>query len=76
MIVPAGLPMLLTATGAEQRRALTLILHESSERPTTMVHHCCPVKSQRESVGWRFGRNWRPDRWSEGRIKWAFSRKA
>ena len=38
VIVPAGLPMLLTATGAEQRRALTLILHESSERPTTMVH--------------------------------------
>lgn len=42
VIVPAGLPMLLTATGTEQRRALTLILHESSERPTTVVHDWTP----------------------------------
>jgi quercetin dioxygenase-like cupin family protein len=42
VIVPAGSPMLLTATGAEQRRALTLILHESSERPTTVVHDWTP----------------------------------
>jgi quercetin dioxygenase-like cupin family protein len=42
VIVPAGMPMLLTATGAEQRRALTLILHESSERPTTVVHDWTP----------------------------------
>ena len=38
--------------------------------------HCYPAKSRRESVGWHFRRNWRPGRWPEGRIKWAFSRKA
>jgi quercetin dioxygenase-like cupin family protein len=32
VIVPGGLPMHLTATGTEQRRALVLILHESSKR--------------------------------------------
>ncbi len=41
-----------------------------------MNGHCCPVKSRRESVGWHFRRDWRPGRWPEGRIKWAFSRKA
>ena len=38
--------------------------------------HCCPVKSRRDSVGWRVRRNWLPGRWPEERIKWAFSRKA
>jgi quercetin dioxygenase-like cupin family protein len=41
-IVPAGLPMLLTATGTEQRRALTLILHDSAKPPTTVVHEWTP----------------------------------
>ena len=41
-----------------------------------VAYHYCPVKSRRESVGWHFRRNWRPGRWPEGRIKWAFSRKA
>jgi quercetin dioxygenase-like cupin family protein len=30
VIVPGGLPMQLTATGSEKRRAIVLILHESS----------------------------------------------
>ena len=41
-IVPGGPPMLLTATGTEQRRALTLILHESSKPPTTVIHDWTP----------------------------------
>ena len=42
VIVPAGLSMHLTATGTEQRRALVLILHDSSKPPTTMVHDWMP----------------------------------
>jgi hypothetical protein len=42
VIVPEGLPMLLTATGTEQRRGLTLILHASSKPPTTVVHEWTP----------------------------------
>jgi len=42
VIVPGGPPMLLTATGTERRRTLTLILHESSKPPTTMVHDWTP----------------------------------
>ncbi|MGB9465511.1 MAG: hypothetical protein WBR10_10385 [Candidatus Acidiferrum sp.] len=42
VIVPGGPPMLLTATGTEQRRALTLILHESSKPPTTVIHDWVP----------------------------------
>lgn len=42
VIVPGGPPMLLTATGTEQRRALTLILHESSKPPTTVTHDWTP----------------------------------
>jgi quercetin dioxygenase-like cupin family protein len=42
VIVPGGPPMLLTATGTEQRRALTLILHESSKPPTTVIHDWKP----------------------------------
>jgi hypothetical protein len=50
---------------------------ETKEAPKPINQgHCCPVKSRRESVGWHFRRNWPPGRWSEVRIKWAFSRKA
>jgi quercetin dioxygenase-like cupin family protein len=38
VIIPGGPPMHLTATGTEQRRALVLILHDSSKPPTTLVH--------------------------------------
>lgn len=38
VIVPGGPPMHLTATGTEIRRALVLILHESS-KPSTTIHH-------------------------------------
>ncbi|MGH9573662.1 MAG: hypothetical protein ACRD40_09045 [Candidatus Acidiferrales bacterium] len=41
-IVPGGPPMLLTATGTSQRRGLTLILHPSSEPPTTVIHDWTP----------------------------------
>lgn len=34
VIIPAGPPMHLTATGTEQRRALVLILHDASHNPT------------------------------------------
>lgn len=42
VIVPAGPPMRLTATGTEQRLALVLILHESSKAPGTVVHDWTP----------------------------------
>jgi hypothetical protein len=42
VIVPAGAPMVLTTTGTEQRRGLTLILHDSSKPPTTMNHDWTP----------------------------------
>lgn len=42
VIVPGGPPMLLTAIGTEQRRAITLILHESSKPPTTVIHDWTP----------------------------------
>jgi quercetin dioxygenase-like cupin family protein len=42
VIVPTGLAMHLTATGAEQRRAIVLILHPSSKPPTTMIHDWTP----------------------------------
>jgi len=42
VIVPTGLAMHLTATGAEQRRAIVLILHPSSRPPTTMIHNWIP----------------------------------
>ena len=35
-IVPQGRPMFLTTTGKQRRRAITLILHEATEAPTTM----------------------------------------
>lgn len=42
VIVPAGPPMFLMATGTEQRRTITLILHDSSKPPTTVVHDWKP----------------------------------
>jgi quercetin dioxygenase-like cupin family protein len=42
IIVPAGPPMLLTATGASRRRAVVLILHDSSQPATTMVSDWAP----------------------------------
>lgn len=42
VIVPAGPPMLLTGTGTTERRALTLILHDASQPPTTMEHEWKP----------------------------------
>jgi quercetin dioxygenase-like cupin family protein len=42
VIVRGGPPMLLTATGTEQRRALVLILHQSSKPATTVVHDWTP----------------------------------
>lgn len=42
VIVPGGPPMHLTATGTETRRAVVLILHETSKPPTTLVHDWTP----------------------------------
>lgn len=42
VIVPAGPPMLLTATGTVRRRGIVLILHDSSQPATTMVHDWTP----------------------------------
>ena len=42
LIVPMGLAMHLTATGSEQRRSIVLILHQSSEPATTMIHDWIP----------------------------------
>jgi quercetin dioxygenase-like cupin family protein len=42
VIVPGGPPMHLTATGNAQRRALVLILHDSSKPSTTLVHDWTP----------------------------------
>jgi quercetin dioxygenase-like cupin family protein len=35
-VVPQGPPMFLTATGKNERRAITLILHDAKKAPTTM----------------------------------------
>ena len=42
VIAPMGLAMHLTATGTEQRRSIVLILHQSSEAATTMIHDWTP----------------------------------
>jgi quercetin dioxygenase-like cupin family protein len=42
VIVPGGPPMHLTAAGTEQRRALVLILHDSSRPATTLIHDWTP----------------------------------
>ena len=42
VIVPMGLSMHLTAIGTDRRRSIVLILHKSSQVPTTMVHDWTP----------------------------------
>ncbi len=42
MIVPTGQKMFLTTTGKEQRRAIALILHETTTPATTQVHDWTP----------------------------------
>ena len=42
VIVPGGPPMELTATGSEVRQALVLILHDSTEPPTTVAADWTP----------------------------------
>ena len=42
VIIPGGPPMHLTATGSETRRAIVLILHNSSKPATTLVHDWIP----------------------------------
>ena len=42
VIVPGGPPMHLTAAGKETRRALVLVLHDSSKPPTTPAHDWTP----------------------------------
>ena len=42
VIVPGGPPMHLTATGTETRRALVLILYDSTQPPTTPAHDWTP----------------------------------
>ena len=42
VIVPMGLSMHLTAIGSELRRSIVIILHRSSQSPTTMVHDWTP----------------------------------
>lgn len=42
VIAPMGLAMHLTAIGSEQRRSIVLILHQSSEPATTMIHDWTP----------------------------------
>ena len=42
VIVPMGLSMHLTAIASERRRSIVIILHQSSQPPTTMVHDWSP----------------------------------
>ena len=42
LIVPGGPPMLLTATGRVQRRAIVLVLHDASRAPITIEHDWKP----------------------------------
>ena len=42
VIVPAGPPMHLTATGTVERRAIVLILHDGSQPATTVTHTWTP----------------------------------
>jgi quercetin dioxygenase-like cupin family protein len=42
VIVPGGPPMLLMAIGKEMRTGVVLILHDSSQPPTTMIHDWTP----------------------------------
>jgi quercetin dioxygenase-like cupin family protein len=42
IFVPGATPMQLTVTGAVQRRAITLILYDSSKPPSTEIHDWTP----------------------------------
>jgi hypothetical protein len=42
VVVPMGLSMHLTAIGSERRRSIVIILHQSSQIPTTVVHDWTP----------------------------------
>ena len=42
VIVPQGQAMHLTAIGTERRRSIVLILHQSSQPATTMIHNWTP----------------------------------
>ena len=42
VIVPAGPPMHLTATGTVERRSIVLILHDASQPATTVTHAWTP----------------------------------
>jgi len=42
VLVRAGPPMLLMATGATPRKGFALILHDAKAPPTTLVHHWTP----------------------------------
>ncbi len=42
VIVPMGLSMHLTAVGTERRRSIVIILHQSSQAPTTVIHDWTP----------------------------------
>jgi quercetin dioxygenase-like cupin family protein len=58
VIVPEGPPMHLTAAGTETRRALVLILHDSTQ-PATMAAHdwtpkgLCKVPRRQSNEAWR-----------------------
>src|SRR5579863_2200655 len=43
VIVPMGLKMHLTAIGTDERQSIVIILHQASQRPTTMVHDWTPM---------------------------------
>jgi hypothetical protein len=42
VVVPMGLSVHLTAIGTDRRRSIALILHQSSQPPTTMIHDWTP----------------------------------
>ena len=42
IVVQGGPPMLLVATGTARRRGVTLILHDTSQPATTIVHDWTP----------------------------------
>jgi quercetin dioxygenase-like cupin family protein len=48
VIVPAGPPMRLTATGSSTRRAIVLILHDRTQPATTVTHAWTPKGLCRE----------------------------
>jgi mannose-6-phosphate isomerase-like protein (cupin superfamily) len=42
VIVPMGLSMHLTAIGTEERRSIVIILHQTSQPATTVIHDWTP----------------------------------